>query len=171
MYPQPERLVAIGDLHGDLAAARKALRVARVLHPSRDEWVGGKTVVVQMGDQLDRGDEELAVLSLLHLLGEQAKTAGGALEVLVGNHEVMAAQGNFRYATDGACDDFTRWATVCQAKQLMPSPIAKSLNCHLWTSQGPLACPADDKSCQQKLQKLPERAHARYLALRPGGPL
>ena len=90
---------AIGDLHGDAAATRKALRLARVLHPSRDVWVGGRTVVVQVGDQLDRGDDELEVLSLLDCLSRQARAAGGALEVLCGNHEIMAAQGNFRYST------------------------------------------------------------------------
>jgi hypothetical protein len=37
-----------GDLHGDIAATREALRIAGVLHPSRDEWVGGETVVVQV---------------------------------------------------------------------------------------------------------------------------
>ena len=57
----PTRVAAIGDLHGDATATRKALRLARVLHPSRDIWTGGQTVVVQVGDQLDRGDDELEV--------------------------------------------------------------------------------------------------------------
>jgi hypothetical protein len=37
-----------GDLHGDIKAARDALRIAGVLHPGRDEWIGGKTVIVQV---------------------------------------------------------------------------------------------------------------------------
>ena len=38
-----------GDLHGDLKTTREALRLAGVLHPSRDQWVGGATVLVQVG--------------------------------------------------------------------------------------------------------------------------
>lgn len=45
--PAPERLVAIGDLHGDLQKARRALRLAGVVD-EKDRWVGGKTVVVQV---------------------------------------------------------------------------------------------------------------------------
>jgi hypothetical protein len=98
---QPERLIAIGDLHGDVAATRRALRLAGVLDPHRDVWTGGTTVVVQVGDQIDRGDDELHVLALLHSLSRQARVAGGALDVLCGNHEVMASMGKFRYATPG----------------------------------------------------------------------
>jgi hypothetical protein len=94
---QPERLIAIGGLHGDVAATRRALRLAGVLDPHRDVWTGGTTV----GNQIDRGDDELHVLALLHSLSRQARVAGGALEVLCGNHEVLASMGKFRYATPG----------------------------------------------------------------------
>ena len=89
----PAVQAAIGDLHGDAVATRRALRLAGVLHPQRDAWTGGQTVVVQVGDQLDRGDDELEVLNLLHRLSQQATAAGGALHVLCGNHEMMAANG------------------------------------------------------------------------------
>ena len=89
IFPQPERLVAIGDLHGDLPAVRRVLRLAGVLHPERDEWAGGTTVCVQVGDQLDRGDDELPILALLAKLSREADKAGGALHVLLGNHETM----------------------------------------------------------------------------------
>src|SRR5690242_9803231 len=55
--PAPERLVAIGDLHGDLDATRAVLRLAGAIGDG-DKWTGGKLVVVQTGDQLDRGDGE-----------------------------------------------------------------------------------------------------------------
>ena len=66
--PQPKRLVAIGDIHGDLIALKVALRTAGVLHATRDTWIGGRTVVVQVGDQLDRGDDELAKMQLKKVL-------------------------------------------------------------------------------------------------------
>src|SRR5688500_6932282 len=58
------RVIAIGDLHGDLAATRRALRLAGAID-EHDRWIGGDLVVVQTGDQLDRGDDEQAIVDLL----------------------------------------------------------------------------------------------------------
>src|SRR5579862_5552978 len=55
--PAPKRLVAIGDVHGDAAAARAVLRLAGAID-DHDAWIGGDLVVVQLGDVLDRGDGE-----------------------------------------------------------------------------------------------------------------
>jgi hypothetical protein len=101
----PKRLVAIGDLHGDLGAARGALRAAGAID-ERDRWIGGELVVVQTGDVLDRGDDEQAILDLLERLEREAQAAGGAVIALIGNHELMNAAGDFRYVTPGALRDF-----------------------------------------------------------------
>jgi len=98
-FPEPERLVAIGDLHGDFSAARAALKLAGAIDGS-DSWIGGKLVVVQTGDQLDRGDGERAILDLFDSLAEQATRAGGRVLALNGNHETMNVQGDFRYVTE-----------------------------------------------------------------------
>jgi hypothetical protein len=101
----PERVVAIGDLHGDLSVTRAALRLAGAID-SLDTWIGGDLVVVQTGDVLDRGDEEEAIFRLLAELREQAEAAGGAIHVLNGNHELMNAYLDYRYVTDGGWVDF-----------------------------------------------------------------
>ncbi|HEU5077034.1 MAG TPA: metallophosphoesterase [Polyangiaceae bacterium] len=98
-FPEPERLVAIGDLHGDVSAARAALKLAGAVDDS-DTWVGAKLVVVQTGDQLDRGDDERAIVDLFDSLAEQAARAGGRVLALNGNHETMNVQGDFRYVTE-----------------------------------------------------------------------
>ncbi len=103
--PAPARLVAIGDLHGDIAATRAALRLAGAIDES-DRWIGGELVVVQTGDQLDRGDDEQAILELLERLQAEATAVGGALHVLNGNHEFMNALGDLRYVTPGGFADF-----------------------------------------------------------------
>jgi hypothetical protein len=103
--PASDRLIAIGDLHGDLAATRAALRLAGVIDDG-DHWSGGTTVVVQTGDQLDRGDDEQAILDLLARLRDEASKAGGALVALNGNHEIMNALGDFRYVTEPGMRDF-----------------------------------------------------------------
>ena len=100
--------MAVGDLHGDLAATRAALRLVGATD-ARDQWVGGKLVLVQTGDQLDRGDDDREILDLLRRLSEQAAQAGGAVHVLNGNHEIMNVDGDFRYVTDGG---FTAFADV-----------------------------------------------------------
>ena len=104
-YPAAERIVAMADWHGDLAAARKALRLAGAIDDD-DRWIGGDLVLVQTGDQLDRGDEEQAILNLLDRLEDEAATAGGAVHVLLGNHELMNVAWDFRYVTDGGWLDF-----------------------------------------------------------------
>ena len=103
--PAAPRIVAMGDWHGDLDAARRALRLAGAVDQA-DRWIGGDLVVVQTGDQLDRGDQEQAILELLERLEHEAAAAGGAVITLLGNHEIMNAQGDFRYVTDGGWADF-----------------------------------------------------------------
>jgi hypothetical protein len=103
--PAAARVVAIGDLHGDLAAARAALRLAGVVDDG-DRWVGGATVVVQTGDVLDRGDDEPEILDLIARLEREAGAAGGAFVALDGNHELMNAAGDLRYVTEEGLADF-----------------------------------------------------------------
>ena len=40
---------------------------------------GNCQVLVQVGDVLDRGEDEIAILSLLAWLGKQARNKGGAV--------------------------------------------------------------------------------------------
>ena len=94
-FPAPRRLVAIGDLHGDLDATRRVLRLAGATD-ERDAWVGGDLVLVQTGDQLDRGDDEPEILDLFDRLAKEAAAAGGAVHVLNGNHEFMNVKGDVR---------------------------------------------------------------------------
>ena len=57
------RVVAIGDLHGDLQKTVIALKLAGVLSISTEGtplWCGGDTIIVQLGDILDRGDHDLS---------------------------------------------------------------------------------------------------------------
>ncbi len=99
------RVVAIGDLHGDLAATRDVLKLAGAIDDD-ERWIGKELTVVQTGDQLDRGDDERAILDLLSKLAPEAEAVGGALVVLNGNHETMNAGGDFRYVTEGALGAF-----------------------------------------------------------------
>jgi hypothetical protein len=103
--PAPARIVAVGDLHGDLDATRAALALAGAID-DKGRWTGGAMTLVQTGDQLDRGDGERAILDLLDRLGDEAKAAGGGVVTLDGNHEVMNVQLDFRYVTERGLQDF-----------------------------------------------------------------
>jgi hypothetical protein len=104
-FPAAPRIVAIGDLHGDLNATRAAFRLAGAIDES-DHWIGGNLVVVQTGDVLDRGGDEQAILDLFARLELEAERAGGALHALNGNHELMNVSLDLRYVTDEGYEDF-----------------------------------------------------------------
>lgn len=103
--PAPKRIVAIGDVHGDLQATRAALRLAGAID-ERDRWIGGDLVLVQTGDEIDRGDDEQAIVDLFDRLADEAAAAGGAVHALQGNHELMNVVGDLRYVTPGGLVDF-----------------------------------------------------------------
>lgn len=109
VHPAPKRLVAIGDLHGDLDAAKRALKLGGAIDDG-DQWIGGDLFVVQVGDQLDRGDGDRAIVDLFDALAEQAKGAGGTVLALNGNHEIMNVQLDFRYVTPGSNRPFDEFA-------------------------------------------------------------
>lgn len=93
-----QRLVCVGDVHGDLRALQQFLETAQVYDTTTDSWCGGDTILVQCGDVLDRGVEELACYQLLSKLSQQAVKQKGKVILLVGNHEAMNAMGLFQYA-------------------------------------------------------------------------
>lgn len=107
ILPPCKRLIAIGDIHGDFRVLLHCLRLAKVLDKKR-EWIGGNTIVVQIGDQVDskcRGrdcekddiGDELKIIKFVDELHDKAKKQGGAVYSLLGNHELMNVMGNLNY--------------------------------------------------------------------------
>jgi len=108
-YPAPARLVAFGDVHGDLDATKRALRLAGAIDAT-GAWIGGALFLVQTGDQIDRGDDDRAILDLFDKLRDEAKAKGGTVLALNGNHELMNVALDFRYVTEGAFPAFAELA-------------------------------------------------------------
>jgi calcineurin-like phosphoesterase family protein len=139
--PAPERVVAIGDLHGDLEAARRVLRLAGAID-ERDRWAGGKLVVVQTGDLIDRGDGDRGVLDLVDRLVTEAKAAGGEFVSVLGNHEIMNVALDFRYVTPGgftAFADVTRGAGAAGGARVATAGDAKRGRSEAFSPGGPYA--------------------------------
>lgn len=123
-HAAPGRVVAIGDLHGDLGAARLAFRVAKVLDAD-DHWIGGNSVVVQTGDVLDRGDEERPLLEWLERIAAVAQQGGGELYRLNGNHEIMNVGGDLRYISEKGFSSFAEYAQGPVPGPLNDAPAAQ----------------------------------------------
>ena len=104
-FPAVPRLIAIGDVHGDLAAARGAMQLAGAVD-ANGAWIGGALWVVQTGDFLDRGGDEQAIIDWFERLEGEARAAGGRFVWLLGNHELMNAAGDLRYVTAAGMSDF-----------------------------------------------------------------
>jgi hypothetical protein len=100
-----ERIVAIGDVHGDYDQFVRLLRSAQLID-AKDRWAGGKTHLVQTGDVPDRGPETRRILDLLMRLEREARKAGGYVHALIGNHEAMNIYGDLRYVVAGEYESF-----------------------------------------------------------------
>ncbi len=87
-WAAPERIVAIGDVHGAYSELVGILRTAGLVDAATD-WSGGASRLVQTGDFTDRGSGVRDAIELLMKIERQATAQGGAVHVLLGNHEVM----------------------------------------------------------------------------------
>jgi len=96
----PQRIIAVGDLHGDFDAWQTIARAAGLID-GRGHWAGGKTTLVQMGDITDRWADSLKIIRSLQQLQKEAPRSGGKVYVILGNHEAMNLLGDNRYTTPG----------------------------------------------------------------------
>jgi hypothetical protein len=102
---QQQRFVAIGDIHGAYDELVALLKRAKLID-EKLRWIGGRTVLVQTGDYTDRGADVRKVMDLLMRLEREARSAGGQVLTLLGNHEVMNLIGDWRDVTPEICAAF-----------------------------------------------------------------
>ena len=93
-----ERVVAVGDIHGAFDKFVAILRESGLID-GRRRWIGGRAILVQTGDILDRGPDSRRALDLIRALTDEAAKAGGRVIPLMGNHEVMRLVGDRRYVS------------------------------------------------------------------------
>ena len=106
-----ERVVAIGDIHGNYHQFVALLRSAGLIDDS-ENWVGGRAHLVQTGDVVDEGPESRRLMDLLMKLEEQAKSAGGMVHCLIGNHEAMDAYGDLRFVSPAGYQEFVNAQSI-----------------------------------------------------------
>ena len=88
------KLIAVGDVHGQLEGFVKILRHAKLID-AKNHWCGGHNRLIQIGDILDRGPFSLKVDALLEKLQIEAEASGGEVIRLVGNHELELMMENY----------------------------------------------------------------------------
>ncbi len=103
--PAAPRIVAVGDVHGDLAGFRKILVDAGVIDGA-GAWTGGDAVLVQIGDLIDRGPSMRGTLDFVMALEPAAAKAGGRVVALLGNHEALNLTGDLRYVAPANYAEF-----------------------------------------------------------------
>jgi hypothetical protein len=121
--PSAPRILVLGDIHGDFNMLIHLLRLGKVINEKK-KWIGGKTVVVQVGDQIDScrptntGDclksdythndkaEDIKVLMFMTELHNEADAYGGAIYSLIGNHELMNVDGDMTYVSYENLNEF-----------------------------------------------------------------
>ncbi|HYX46601.1 MAG TPA: metallophosphoesterase [Sphingomicrobium sp.] len=114
--PAPDRVVAVGDLHGDYQAWQTIASAAGLIDAS-GHWSGGMTTLVQLGDILDREPDSLQIVRSLQRLQDEAPRSGGRVIVVLGNHEAMNLLGDFRYTTPGEIAAFADQRSTARREQ------------------------------------------------------
>ncbi|GAA4425852.1 metallophosphoesterase [Actinokineospora soli] len=100
----PVETYVVGDVHGHRDALAEALR-ERGLVDADDAWAGGADHLWFLGDFVDRGPDGIGVIELVMSLAEQAAAAGGRVETLLGNHEILLL-GMHRFGDTEVPSDF-----------------------------------------------------------------
>ena len=135
-----KRIIVIGDLHGDVAKTLKALLISKVIDKNNN-WIGGKTAVVQIGDQLDgcrpssNNDDcsqddrkdyaDIKVMDILDNIHKKAVKKGGAVFSLLGNHEMMQENGN-RYISPKSYAYFNNYTDPKTGKTISNGKTARA---------------------------------------------
>lgn len=95
-YPAAAKTLFMSDIEGEFANFRKLLLAAKVIDTAYN-WTYGTGALVIPGDLFDRGRDVIPELWLLYKLEDEAKAAGGSVQVILGNHDIMNLSGDHRY--------------------------------------------------------------------------
>jgi len=137
--PAPKgRLVVLGGLGGNLAATQAALKAAGALDDAGN-WAGGDLVVVQLGNVLGAGKDELAVLKLLDTLTEQASKAGGALHRITGEQEILNVALTFEGVSPQGFKDYAKEKPSGDDPRIAGLPKAQQGRAAAFAAGGPMA--------------------------------
>ncbi len=94
IYHDDEPILVISDVESAYATFRDFLLAQGVIDSDLN-WTFGKGHLVLLGDFVDRGNSTTQVLWFIYMLEQKAKTHGGCVHFILGNHEIKNLQGNY----------------------------------------------------------------------------
>jgi hypothetical protein len=94
-----DSVFVVSDVHGRFTSLIRTLSHAGVVDTAL-RWTGGRGHLVVVGDVFDRGPDATRVWWLLYRLEREARAAGGGVEVVLGNHEIMILAGDTTYVSE-----------------------------------------------------------------------
>ncbi|WP_228454889.1 metallophosphoesterase [Polaribacter haliotis] len=95
-YSLPKKMVVISDIEGNYNAFSGFLFANKLIDKNHN-WIYGDGHLVLVGDFFDRGKNVTQVLWLIYKLEQQAKKQNGIVHFILGNHEIMNFNGDYRY--------------------------------------------------------------------------
>jgi len=95
-YKRIDSIAVISDVHGHYDNYLEQLLANGIIDNDLN-WKFGRGHFVFLGDAFDRGDQVTKILWHLFKLEKQAARAGGAVHLILGNHEQMVLSGDLRY--------------------------------------------------------------------------
>eukprot|EP00919_Chromeraceae_sp_WS-2016_P040121 GHVR01095814.1.p1 GENE.GHVR01095814.1~~GHVR01095814.1.p1 ORF type:complete len:544 (+),score=83.12 GHVR01095814.1:1-1632(+) len=98
MYEWDGRIFVMADTHGDYDTVVKVLKEAEIVHKTIDnkvKWIASDTLLIQLGDVIDRGPYSEQSMILFDNLREQAEEHNSKVILLMGDHEYFAATDYF----------------------------------------------------------------------------
>ncbi len=96
VYAQPSKVLALSDIEGNFNAFYSLLHGNHVIN-EQYQWTFGDGHLVLVGDFVDRGENVTQCLWLIYKLEQEALLHGGRVHYILGNHEVMNLEYDFRY--------------------------------------------------------------------------
>lgn len=95
-YRKVKKQLAISDMEGNFPGFIKLLKACNVIDDDYN-WIWGDGHLVLTGDFFDRGTQVTELLWFIYALETKARAAGGYVHFVLGNHEIMNLNGDFRY--------------------------------------------------------------------------
>lgn len=123
IYAPSPKIFVVSDIEGNLAPFFEILVAANVIS-KKMEWTFGDGHLVILGDCFDRGQEVTECLWMIYALEVKSKVFGGKVHFILGNHEIMNMNGDWRYI-------HPKYATHTFADRFPPTALYAA-NQELW---------------------------------------
>lgn len=95
-FPRSKRIFVVSDIEGNFLTFCRLLKKGKVIDKYL-HWTFEDNRLIILGDCFDRGDQVAECLWLIYSLEEKAREAGGYVHFILGNHEIMNMNGDWRY--------------------------------------------------------------------------